>query len=150
MYAMRESKRAKTTSGMMQIDAIISKLKKAKETLAGTSFQKDIIQNNSVVIENLNRDQLRRGITSEGGVFPDYKSKNKNGPIKWRDTGKYYSSLKTGFFDSGFFVGSTDNKDKFIEGRFGPVKGLNNRSIDLLRGLIKTQAIQKVKMIVNV
>jgi hypothetical protein len=135
---------------MNEIEEVILKLKKAKETLTSTSFQKEIIENNSKAIEDLNRDQLKKGINSDGGIFPDYKSKKKEGPIKWFDKGDYYKSLKTGFFSSGFLVESTDEKDKYIEDRKGPVKGLTEMSLDLLRKIVKVQIFKKIKTIVHV
>ena len=135
---------------MTEIELVISKLKKAKETLSSPTFQKETIQNNSKAIEDLNRGQLRKGINSDGGTFPDYKSRKKTGPIKWFDTGVYYRSLNTEFFSSGFLVGSTDSKDKFIEGRKGPVKGLTEQSILVLHKEIKKQLFIKLRAIINV
>jgi len=72
-------------------------------------------------MEELNREQLRQGKDASGKDTPKYKkSTGKTGKIKFRDTGKFYKSLKAEVKGGVIDLDSSDPKSKWLN----PWKGV--------------------------
>lgn len=87
-------------------------------------------------ISDLNRDQLRIGMRSDGSFLPPYSSNSVNkfgkqpGTIKLFDTGAFYDGIRPEFKKSEFDITDTDQKTDMLQDRYGDnILGLSNYSI---------------------
>lgn len=92
-------------------------------------------------ISELNRDQLREGITSTGSFLPDYSNMSvqvfgkPSGPIKLYEFGDFYEGIVPEFAQKDFTLSGTDEKTDMLTKRYkqyGEVVGLTNDSISEL------------------
>lgn len=87
-------------------------------------------------ISDLNRDQLKIGMKSDGSFLPNYsptsvtKFGKKPGKIKLFDTGDFYDGINPDFAKTGFTLDSADWKNDKLKADYGDeIVGLSDYGI---------------------
>lgn len=72
-------------------------------------------------IAELNQEQLKKGMRSDGSFLPDYSKRSveefgkPEGPIKLFDTGDFYKGINPVFDASGFTLQGKDSKTEYLQ-----------------------------------
>lgn len=103
-------------------------------------------------IEELNREQLIKGINADGTSTPSYVSGSKSpsapGKIKRLETGEFFDSLFAEPDKQGITIFSTDEKANFMD-KWGEAKGLTRESQDKLIERMRPRIIEEIKLMLN-
>lgn len=132
---------------------------RAFDEVLGKELVKVVLAHEEEVIAMITQDQLYdRGINGDNVEIVSYmpyapstiKRKIKKGQpinrVTLRDTGKWYNSLKLVYDVDGFYVVSTDEKNKYLTDRYGPkiLKLTREHLNELVRGF-RPELAKKLK-----
>lgn len=135
------------------------RLRKFKSIL-DTELRNEILKHEEVIVKMVAEDQLYdEGIEGRGIEIMSYqpytastiRKKQKNGQpydrVTLRDTGEFHGSLHVEFDDEGFYVTSSDDKAKYLLGRYGTtIFRLTDENLTkLIRNYIRPDLANKLK-----
>lgn len=136
---------------MRKIERLISALTE----LSKSNLAKEFADENAELFENLNRDQMAKGLNQTGNFMPKYKDnplnkkKNRTGePIKLFDTGLYRSKVKSDPKNNEVVIDNTDSKNSFLQPKYDAI-GLTPGSLGIVRNKFKSFGITKFRNKVN-
>jgi len=117
------------------------------ESLNGDKIARETFDLLTEDIEELNREQLRKGERVDGSKLPNYAPSSfpKTGPIKLRDTGSFYRGITAETAPTALTIEGQDSKSAKLIARYGDVIGLSEESIAKLQALARPILIQKVR-----
>ncbi|MGF7219088.1 hypothetical protein GGR92_005268 [Spirosoma lacussanchae] len=107
------------------------------------------IERNETVITDLNRDQLDKGLDSNGkslGQYSSVKYKGRLRPVDLLDTGAFRGSIYTDPFGSGFSISATDEKTEKLTNRYGPdILGISEADQQRVAGFLADALINHLR-----
>lgn len=117
-----------------EVQELIRKFQKLKER----NFPYEYVRDNKEFVVELNRQQLRQGIKSDGAeVTPYYKNfnyKRREKPVDLYLQGDFYRSFRVVLADDGFYIEARDSKtDRLLKKYGAEVLGINFKSLQILR-----------------
>lgn len=116
------------------------------DEILGKELVNEIMAHEDEIIEAVIQNQLYdRGINGAGIEIMSYepyrpstiKKKRKKGQpynrVTLKDTGEWYASLKLVYDSDGFFITSTDEKNKYLKQKYGPkILRLTNENLTII------------------
>jgi len=117
-----------------EVEDLIRKLQKIKQR----DFPYEYVRDNKDFVTELNKQQLRQGIKSDGAeVTPYYKNfnyKRRTSPVDLYKQGDFYRSFRIVLADDGFYIEARDSKTDWLLKKYGAeVLGINFKSLKILR-----------------
>ena len=118
---------------------VIRSLKLKIQKIDLDKASENALRSNQELISDLNRDQLRIGMKSDGSWLPPYSANSVTkfgkppGKIKLFDTGDFYEGIKPEFAKTDFVLTGKDKKTEKLKADYGDnILGLSNYSISEL------------------
>ena len=121
----------------------IKKIRNSVEQIAIEEFKKE-----SVLMSDLNRNQLLSGTDALGQPMPNYVSiSRKRGRTTLFDEGDYHMGIKPLFDNEGVNMISTDRKFAFLDPKYNTALGINENSQQILIEKTKPKIIDRLRKI---
>ncbi len=133
----------------MDVSETKKKLEDFKRSLP--TIVASILKDLAPQIEQMNRAQLAEGRDADGKKTPRYKSRDKTGRIKFRDTGDYYRSINAEVRGQKLSLESQDKKEKYLNPWKGviPTLGLSPQNMLRLQQLVDIKLSEMLNNLLN-